>query len=93
MKVFLIVSYDNDEQQVFWDYAPGKDEDEAKGKVGDIRGNYANVIDAITVRDLRSMYLGLRKATPTTAIADLIELKGQHGDQEYDDDMLTGGGE
>jgi hypothetical protein len=70
---FLVVSYDGDEQQIFYDRVIAEDCRTAMGFIGEIR-EYAVPIDALTPRDLRQMCDELAVKTPQEITAEMEEL-------------------
>jgi hypothetical protein len=54
MKKFLVVSYDNNEQQWFWDFVNADSQEKAEQLVEKCRP-YVQGADGIELKDLRSM--------------------------------------
>lgn len=67
MKKFAVISYDDDQQQTFWDFVMAESSDEAKEKVNDARP-YAIAVDAIQPEELEEMAYKLHSRR-----VDLIE--------------------
>ena len=60
---FLVISYDNDEQQTFWDEVVAANEEKAKEFVETCR-SYALVVEVFSVPNLRDATNRLHKQTP-----------------------------
>jgi hypothetical protein len=59
---FLVVSYDNDQQQWFYDFVAAQTEEEAEGKVNTLR-NYVIASDAVTLSELKGFAETLESKT------------------------------
>ena len=46
MKLYLIISYDKDEQQSFWDVIPAENREAANERWGAVRGDYADIVES-----------------------------------------------
>lgn len=80
---FLVVGWDEDEQQAFWDVIPVNVESEEAGKeraverFGELRGEYADVVDVLTVEELVRM---------AKRIADSDEADDERAYRELEDE-------
>jgi hypothetical protein len=88
MPKFLVVSYDNDEQQTFHDWMLADDENQAKGRVGDIR-QYAVPVAAYTAGELIDIAALLEAATEEQ-IKDGIEQVVSDSGLVEDDETIEG---
>ena len=62
---YLVISYDDDEQQTFFDVIRATSGAAAKDIVGKVRGDYADVIDALTEADCEGFLEATRAADGT----------------------------
>jgi len=60
---FLVVSYDDDQQQWFWDYVMAADEEAPEAKVCECRP-YVIAADAATLKQVRGIAGALRSRSP-----------------------------
>jgi hypothetical protein len=91
-KPFLVISYDDDEEQTLHDLVLAKDEDDAQGIVAGVRGNYAFVCQAYTIPDFagftEEMYNRFVSGDIPTNSKQLAEHLGEEfeEDEEEEDD-------
>ena len=78
MHRFLVISYDDDQQQVFFDFALAPDANRAKQTIQVLRP-YAVAIDAFEPKELTQMATGLATCTDEEIVRVLSEI--QH--EEY----------
>jgi hypothetical protein len=57
---FMAVSYDDDEQQIFYDAISARSREKATQLVASVRGEYASVIDTLDVADLQRILSRIR---------------------------------
>src|SRR5262249_7040991 len=62
LKRFCVISYDDNEQQTMTDFVLAEDGDAAKVFVGLVRGEYADIVDAMDSEELRKIADGLDRA-------------------------------
>jgi len=90
MKVYLTVCYDNDQQQTFWDYVPATSKADAGNVIGEIRGEYADIVDVLTCDVVQRIAATFRTITPQEATRDMDDLKLSHPSDEEETDAQTG---
>lgn len=73
MAKYLVISYDQDEQQTFYDWAIAKDEEEAKKQIDDIRP-YAIAVCAMPPEEMHNMAKILEEATEETIAGELFNI-------------------
>lgn len=75
---FLVISYDDDEQQTFWDWVLAVDDVKAKAFIEIHRPYVDAVTDVFTVENLRDALRRLEKAQPADIIEPMRELVAQY---------------
>ena len=81
MNVFIVRSYDSDQQQSFSDVVPAKDADDANQKVSAFR-HYAVVTEVSALKDEMEFFEGLKTLTLEKAKSDWDELLGEDSQVE-----------
>lgn len=83
---FLVISYDADEQQTFWDYVIAADQEHAKAFINRHRLDSV-VVEAIRSEDLIGVAECLMKADETeliagmrTVVSDFVEINSRAGE-------------
>lgn len=84
---FMVVSYDDDQQQGFWDVVVAKDRHEAGVLADQIRGEYASVVDVLTVEELRQTAQNMAMGTVERAERDYQEQLGEVIAEEVEEDL------
>lgn len=74
MRRFVVVSYDDDQQQWFYDFIFAVDGDRAKERILEIR-DYCQEADAIPLHELTRMARNLRKASKPQTERLLAEVR------------------
>lgn len=84
LKKFLVISYDSDEQQWYWDFVMAADADQAKASILELR-TYCQDADATPVDELNRVARNLSTRTPKWIEKQLQQLVKQHkGEQQYE---------
>jgi hypothetical protein len=77
MKKFLVISYDSDQQQWFYDFLMAADADQAKASILELR-SYCQDADAIGVSLLGEMSRNLARLTPAQIEKEFRSLLEEH---------------
>ncbi len=83
MPKFLVISYDDDQQQTLYDWVIAKDEEEACMQIGQLRG-YAITVGAIPPDEMHKMAKNLEAATPETIARSLLDIAEESGLMDED---------
>ncbi len=73
MKSFLVVSYDNDQQQWFWDLVGARNRDQAEKLVRKNRP-YVQATDAIEATELTDVAVHLNDSSPAEHLEQFLAL-------------------
>jgi rubrerythrin len=84
---FCVISYDDGEQQTFTDFVEAAGATSARQIVGEVRGDYADTVDAMDADELRDIAARLEEdqLAPASAQALRRHLKFDCGATEFDE--------
>lgn len=77
MKKFLVISYDSDQQQWFYDFLMATDADQAKASILEVR-SYCQDADAMGVSSLGEMAANLARLTPAQIEKQFQSVVNEH---------------
>jgi len=77
MEKYIVISWDPNEEQIFWDTVPAKSEDDARKEVAHVR-NYAHVIDVLDIDQLSVVLDRLKSKSLPTVRAEWNKTKEWH---------------
>jgi len=69
MKRYVVVMYDDDQQQAFWDVHDAESEDEATMMSCELR-DYAVHVDTLSLDELQGVYDRVEKPSPEQVVED-----------------------
>jgi hypothetical protein len=84
-KLFLVVGYDDDQQQCFWDLVPAVSQTEAQERASRMRP-YSVVTDCLTQKELEDVAANMRRTTLDEAEATCRQYEAAEERLAKDDD-------
>lgn len=74
---WLVIGYDQFEDQAFWDVIPADDESQARTRFKSVRQDYAVIVDTMPVSELISMAARFQVST-AQAESEFAEIRSGH---------------
>lgn len=74
---YMVISYDDDQQQTFWDMVLAPGPEQAKACIGRVR-DYALIVAALNCSDLQDLSNTLHMATPEDVCRGMRSLNRSH---------------
>ena len=77
LEKFIVISWDESEGQVFWDWIVAPDKGAAMDEVFKVRGGYSSIVDALSVQDMQLAHDKFMQAGASEMLAAWKELKDE----------------